>query len=719
MLALGVLCTAAAAAVATLPGAAGFAALPRAAVAAGDRATPGAASSSVRDGVRQHQAKSLPSRSGRRLFAAEGAGPSTVALKKKGEKVVKPWLTKAQETVDYSNVEAMYVRHILVQTEDMAKMCLGQIKQGADFAELASSISDCKATRDKGGEIGWASTPQGQRAEPTASSPLKSPQLSVPTSAAARVLPGQDEAGELSEVMADVEAGMDEILPREARTALLDYKPGDVVVTPTGLGWHVVKIDDVMTRLSATARKAASTRQAGAGLSTSSLRSLQGEGMPALSYFMETMGCQMNVADSERMEGQMADLGIDRTEDKEKASVFVLNTCSIRDHAEQKVYSYVGPYAIRKQKGENIAIVVAGCVAQQEGEKLLRRVPEIDLVMGPQYANRLGDLLEDVMNGNQIVATDPSLIMEDVSKPRRSSSTCAWVNIIYGCNEHCTYCVVPGVRGVEQSRPKESIRQEMVELAAAGYREVTLLGQNVDAYGRDMDPKHTFAELLNFVSDVPGIERVRFVTSHPRYMSLRVVDAVANLPSMAECFMVPFQSGDNQVLKNMRRGYTVESYMLIINRIKELAPDAAITGDVIVGFPGETEEQFQHTLDLMERVKFDNLNTFSYSPRPNTEAALWENQVPEDVKADRLQRVMRLGCTHAQERSERYMGRIEEVLVEERNPKNAAQVMGRTRTNRPVFLDGDITELKGKLIKAEITECRPWSLTGVAQGEPY
>ncbi|CAM9365981.1 unnamed protein product [Discosporangium mesarthrocarpum] len=359
------------------------------------------------------------------------------------------------------------------------------------------------------------------------------------------------------------------------------------------------------------------------------------------------------------------------------------------------------------------------CVAQQEGEKLLRRIPEIDLVMGPQYANRLGDLLEDVMNGNQVVATDPSLIMEDISKPRRGSSTCAWVNIIYGCNEHCTYCVVPGVRGVEQSRPKESIRQEMVELAKAGYREVTLLGQNVDAYGRDMEPRQSFAGLLHYVADVPGIERVRFVTSHPRYMSLRVVEAVAELPAMAECFHVPFQSGDNKVLKDMRRGYTVESYMKIVRRIRELSPDAAVCGDVIVGFPGETEEQFQHTLDLMEEVKYDNLNTFSYSPRPNTEAALWENQVPEDVKSDRLQRVMRLGARHALERSQRYMGRVMEVLVEERNPKNAAQVMGRTRTNRPVFVQGRIEELRGKLLPVRITECRPWSLTGEPAGEPY
>eukprot|EP00903_Cladosiphon_okamuranus_P014407 g13375.t1 len=702
---------------ALLPGVSGFALPP-----AARRATAG--ENDVRQQAKSSAAVARPSGRrprGGRLFAVDsGSGRSGAGVAMEPRR--KEWFpTKAQETVDYSNVEAMYVRHILVQTEDMAKICLGQIREGADFGELASTISDCQATRAKGGEIGWASTPQAARAAKMAAtaSPPRSPQLAVPPSPAGRVLPGQGEKEGVSEVMADVEVVMEEILPVDARAALLDYKPGDIVIAPTGRGWHVVKIDDVMTRLSATARKAASARQAGAGLATSSLRSLQGEGTPALSYFMETMGCQMNVADSERMEGQMADLGIQRTEDKSEASVFVLNTCSIRDHAEQKVYSYVGPYAIRKQKGENIAIVVAGCVAQQEGEKLLRRVPEIDLVMGPQYANRLGDLLEDVMNGNQIVATDPSLIMEDISKPRRASSTCAWVNIIYGCNEHCTYCVVPGVRGVEQSRPMESIRQEMVELAAAGYREVTLLGQNVDAYGRDMSPRHTFAELLHHVSDVPGIERVRFVTSHPRYMSLRVVDAVANLPSMAECFMVPFQSGDDEVLKNMRRGYSVESYMKIIDRIKKLAPDAAITGDVIVGFPGETEEQFQHTLDLMERVKFDNLNTFSYSPRPNTEAALWDNQIPEDVKADRLQRVMRLGCTHAQERSERYMGRVEEVLVEERNPKNAAQVMGRTRQNRPVFLDGDITKLRGRLIKTKITECRPWSLTGVAQGEPY
>ena len=214
----------------------------------------------------------------------------------------------------------------------------------------------------------------------------------------------------------------------------------------------------------------------------------------------------------------------------------------------------------------------------------------------------LGLLQPQVGSGAQVVATDPSLISEDISKPKRGSAIQAWVNVIYGCNEHCTYCVVPGVRGVEQSRPKESIRKEIEELAAAGYREITLLGQNIDAYGRDMNPRTTFADLLHYVGDVPGIERMKFVTSHPRYMSERVVDAVATIPALSEVFYVPFQSGDDEVLRRMRRGYSVATYMRIIDRIKRLVPDAAICGDVIVGFPGETDDQFERTLDLIRNV---------------------------------------------------------------------------------------------------------------------
>jgi tRNA-2-methylthio-N6-dimethylallyladenosine synthase len=345
----------------------------------------------------------------------------------------------------------------------------------------------------------------------------------------------------------------------------------------------------------------------------------------------------------------------------------------------------------------------------------LKRVPEIDLVMGPQYVSRLGDLLDDVSRGHQVVATDPTLLSEDLSRPVRGHDVRAWVNVINGCNEHCTYCVVPGVRGVEQSRSMESILNECMYLAEAGYKEVTLLGQNIDAYGRDLNPRRTFSDLLHYLNEgIPDgtIERIRYVTSHPRYFSDRVIDAVASLDKVCECFHMPFQSGDDEILKNMRRGYTFDSYMKIIDKIKERAPDASICGDVIVGFPGETDDQFKRTLELMERVKFDNLNTFAYSQRPNTEAALWDNQVPDDIKAERLQIVQRLAAQHGLERSQRYIGKVVEVLVEDRNPRNGDQVMGRTRQNRQVFFDGNIDVLKGKLVNVKIIEARTWSLLG-------
>jgi tRNA-2-methylthio-N6-dimethylallyladenosine synthase len=436
-------------------------------------------------------------------------------------------------------------------------------------------------------------------------------------------------------------------------------------------------------------------------------------------YHITTFGCQMNKADSERMAGILETMGFEWAEEPDEADLILYNTCTIRDNAEQKVYSYLGRQARRKQDNPGLTIVVAGCVAQQEGESLLRRVPELDLVMGPQYANQLDSLLEQVFNGNQIVATEPVHIMEDITKPRRDSKVTAWVNVIYGCNERCTYCVVPGVRGVEQSRTPEVIRAEMEELGRQGYKEVTLLGQNIDAYGRDLPgvtPEgrhlHTFTDLLYFVHDVPGVDRIRFATSHPRYFTERLIKACAELPKVCEHFHIPFQSGDNEVLKAMARGYTHERYRRIIDTIREYMPDASISADAIVGFPGETEAQFQNTLKLVEEVGFDLLNTAAYSPRPGTPAALWENQLSEEMKADRLQRLNHLVNAKAAERSQRYAGRIEEVLVEDQNPKDPTQVMGRTRGNRLTFFPGDINELKGKLVKVRITEVRPFSLTG-------
>ncbi len=436
-------------------------------------------------------------------------------------------------------------------------------------------------------------------------------------------------------------------------------------------------------------------------------------------YHITTFGCQMNKADSERMAGILEALNFQATEDPNLADLVLYNTCTIRDNAEQKVYSYLGRQAKRKQNDPNLILAVAGCVAQQEGESLLRRVPELDLVMGPQHANRLGDLLEQVFSGNQVVATEPVHIMEDITKPRRDSAVSAWVNVIYGCNERCTYCVVPNVRGVEQSRTPEAIRTEMEELGRQGYKEVTLLGQNIDAYGRDLPGStpegrhlHTLTDLLYFVHDVPGIERIRFATSHPRYFTERLIRACQELPKVCEHFHIPFQSGDNEILKAMARGYTHEKYRRIIDKIRHYMPDAAISADAIVGFPGETEEQFQKTLKLTADIGFDILNTAAYSPRPGTPAADWENQLSDEVKQDRLQRLNHLVSLKAAERSQRYANRVEEVLVEEQNPKDPTQVMGRTRGNRLTFFEGNLEELKGKTVSVEISEVRPFSLTG-------
>jgi tRNA-2-methylthio-N6-dimethylallyladenosine synthase len=442
------------------------------------------------------------------------------------------------------------------------------------------------------------------------------------------------------------------------------------------------------------------------------------------SYWITTFGCQMNKADSERMAGILEGMGYRPAAAELEADLVLYNTCTIRDNAEQKVYSYLGRQAQRKRANPHLTLVVAGCVAQQEGESLLRRVPELDLVMGPQHANRLDALLSRVEAGAQVVATEEHHILEDITTARRDSQVCAWVNVIYGCNERCTYCVVPSVRGREQSRLPEAIRLEIEGLAARGYREITLLGQNIDAYGRDLPGitpegrrQHTLTDLLHHVHDVEGIERIRFATSHPRYFTERLIDACAELPRVCEHFHIPFQSGDDAVLRAMARGYTVDRYRRIIERIRERMPDAAISADVIVAFPGETDAQYRRTLALIEAIGFDQVNTAAYSPRPNTPAADWPDQLPEAVKVERLRELNALVERKALERSARYLGRLEEVLVEGRNPKDPSQLMGRTRTNRLTFFpavgpDG-VEHRAGALVTVRIEAVRAFSLSGL------
>ncbi|TVS07198.1 MAG: tRNA (N6-isopentenyl adenosine(37)-C2)-methylthiotransferase MiaB [Cyanobium sp. PLM2.Bin73] len=441
------------------------------------------------------------------------------------------------------------------------------------------------------------------------------------------------------------------------------------------------------------------------------------------SYWITTFGCQMNKADSERMAGILEAMGYREATAELEADLVLYNTCTIRDNAEQKVYSYLGRQAQRKRANPHLTLVVAGCVAQQEGESLLRRVPELDLVMGPQHANRLAVLLEQVEQGQQVVATGEHHILEDITTARRDSQVCGWVNVIYGCNERCTYCVVPSVRGQEQSRLPEAIKLEMEGLAERGFREITLLGQNIDAYGRDLPGitpegrrRHTLTDLLHHVHDVAGIERIRFATSHPRYFTERLIDACAALPKVCEHFHIPFQSGDDAVLKAMARGYTVDRYRRIIERIRERMPDASISADVIVAFPGETDAQYQRTLDLIEEIGFDQVNTAAYSPRPNTPAAGWPDQLPETVKVERLHELNALVEAKARERSARYADRREQILVEGTNPKDPAQVMGRTRTNRLTFFPGqrpDGTTIQpGELVTVRIDQVRAFSLSG-------
>lgn len=682
-------------------------------------------------------------------------------------KAASPWFPrKIQETVDYpSVVRGLYLRHIVTERADMAQAALQAYiesmttlpsssssssdnaanadadadantfaknqKSNDPFGLVASLLSACTATRADGGTIGWVEPPDD----------------------IIKYVNKSKQPPSLTKVSV--------VLPESVIQQVYDQTPkaGDILIVQSTETeqWHIIYVSELWVDLplSTTARqwgntpakattKATSTSSStgpsneildedivrtgshGGSNTVFARKKLKGQGvLPVLAensmqtYHIQTAGCQMNLADSERMAGILEhQLHLTVTDKPEQADVVVFNTCSIRDHAEQKLYDALGPFCAKKRAGAQIALIVTGCVAQQEGEALLRRVPEIDVVLGPQYVPFLPNVLDQVMRGqaHQVVVTEPMLLQEDIgwNQPVRGHTVRAWVNIIHGCNEHCTYCVVPGTRGMEQSRTMENILQECLNLSQAGYKEVTLLGQNIDAFGRDMTPKRTFADLLEYLNaNLPDPEmRIRYVTSHPRYFSDRVIDAVANLDKVCECFHMPFQAGDDKVLQDMRRGYTYGSYMKIINKIRAKAPDAAICGDVIVGFPGETEEAFLKTLELMKEVKFDNLNTFAYSPRPNTEAALWDNQIPEEIKSDRLKRVQVLAAKHGLERSERYVGRTVPVLVEDRNPKNPNQVMGRTRQGRQAYFDGDLDQLKGKLVNVRITEARTWSLMG-------
>lgn len=431
------------------------------------------------------------------------------------------------------------------------------------------------------------------------------------------------------------------------------------------------------------------------------------------SVYIETFGCQMNKSDSEHMLGLLDEIGYAQIDDIKEADLMILNTCAIRENAEDKVFSYLGAWKKIKDKRPGTMIAVGGCVAQDEGTNLLKRVPYVDVVFGTHNLHRLPDLVLKARTANESVCEVLQELPEDLPEIPviRQSEISAWVSVIYGCDYNCTYCIVPFVRGREKSRAADVIVEEVRELAQAGYKEVTLLGQNVTAYGHDLDPKLHLGHLIEQIGALDSIKRIRFLTGHPRDLKPEDIDAVKNVASACEYFHLPIQSGDNRTLRRMARGYTVDFYKRVIEQIRSKIPDAAITSDIIVGFPGETEQEFMNSINLIEELQFDAVNTAAYSPRPHTPASDWDGQLSDADKFERLRFMNSVVSDVAHKINKRYVGRREEILVEGRSDRHPERFMGRTRTNKIVNFDGDVSMI-GQLVDVEIITANPWALRG-------
>jgi len=435
--------------------------------------------------------------------------------------------------------------------------------------------------------------------------------------------------------------------------------------------------------------------------------------------YIETFGCQMNKADSENMLGLLDEIGYKQTSDIKDADLMVLNTCAIREGAEDKVFSYLGYWNQVKQNKTGSMIAVGGCVAQDAGQALLKRAPYVDVVFGTHNLQRLPDLVLQARETNLPAVEIWQALPPDLPELPiiRNNDISAWVSIIYGCDYNCTYCIVPYVRGREKSRHPQIIAQEIQELGQAGYKEVTLLGQNVTAYGHDLDPAIHLGDLLRMVGQTEDIKRIRFITGHPRDLRLEIIDAVAEVESACEYFHIPIQAGDDRTLRRMARGYTVDFYRKLVEKIRNRIPETAITSDLIVGFPGETEKEFMRTVSLVEEIGFDSCNTAAYSPRPHTPAASWEEQVPDHEKYERLRFLNSVVTEVAHKCNKEYLRKMVEVLVEGKSQRNDTRLSGRTRTNKIVNFAGS-ENLIGKLVDVLIETVNPWALRGILR-DPF
>lgn len=428
-----------------------------------------------------------------------------------------------------------------------------------------------------------------------------------------------------------------------------------------------------------------------------------------------TYGCQMNEHDSEKLLAMLKEMGYKETSKKEDADLIIYNTCCVRENAELKVYGNLGTLKPLKQKNSDLIIAVCGCMMQQPTvvEEIKKKYQHVDLVFGTHNLHKFPELLVNCRKVDEMLVEvweEEGEIIEGIQSIRKYDIK-AFVNIMYGCNNFCTYCIVPYTRGRERSREVEDIINEVKDLAQNGTKEITLLGQNVNSYGKTLKNRVAFADLLRELNKIDGIERIRFMTSHPKDLSQELIQVIAECQKVCEHVHLPFQAGSNRILRKMNRNYTKESYLALVDKMKLVIPNIALTTDIIVGFPGETEEDFLDTLDIVEKVRFDSAFTFLYSIRKGTPAALMEEQVDENTKHDRFNRLVEIVNKISGEKNQEYLNKEVEVLVEGPSKTDATKLMGRTRQNKLVNFKGD-PSLIGKLVNIRITEPKTFSLNG-------
>lgn len=440
--------------------------------------------------------------------------------------------------------------------------------------------------------------------------------------------------------------------------------------------------------------------------------------------YVNTIGCQMNVYDSEKLAAILTAYGFEKTDDMDKADIVVCNTCSIRHKAEEKAFSFLGRFAKSKKRDPGLITVMAGCVAQQEGIKAFDRLPHLDIVLGTRAFERFGQHIDAVKSGKKQIVDiqDSEMIYESLPDTACFDETkiSRFVTIMQGCENFCTYCVVPYVRGRERSRPPEKIIEEIAVLGQSNVKEITLLGQNVNSYGCK-EGEISFPRLLSKVNQVDGIRRIRFATSHPKDLSMELIRAIKELDKVCSHLHLPVQSGSDRILKKMNRGYTKKEYLQQINELKQACPDIALSTDIIVGFPSETLDDFNETLDLLKAVEFDSIFAFAYSDRSSAPASKFPDQVDEQEKKDRLNRLLAFQETVTEKKNRVLTGKTLSVLVEgesnkkrdgfDPGPDNLKQMYGRTESNKIVHFPSDHVKI-GDMVEVTITHVYPHSLWG-------